>query len=70
VMLLLGGGLNGGQVHGAWPGLDPKALNQGDVAQGNDFRDVLGEAVTARLGITNLAEVFPGHQYKRLGAFK
>jgi uncharacterized protein (DUF1501 family) len=70
VMLLLGGGLNGGQVHGVWPGLAPGALDQGDVARANDFRDVLGEAIATRLGIGDIGAVFPDHGYKRLGAFK
>ena len=69
-MLLLGGGLDGGKVHGAWPGLAPGALDQGDVAGANDYRDVLGELLTTRLGVTNLPAVFPGHAYKRIGVFK
>ena len=32
LMLLLGGGLVGGQVHGKWPGLAPAALDNGDLA--------------------------------------
>ena len=70
VMLLLGGGLNGGQVHGRWPGLDPSALNQGDVAGVNDYRNVMGELLATRFGIGNLGEIFPGFQYQRLGIVK
>ncbi len=51
VVLLLGGGLAGGTIHGQWPGLAPEALDHGDVAGANDYRDVLGEVVSARLGI-------------------
>jgi uncharacterized protein (DUF1501 family) len=40
-MLLLGGGLSGGRVHGRWPGLNAGALDHGDVAGANDYRDVL-----------------------------
>jgi uncharacterized protein (DUF1501 family) len=67
VMLLLGGGLKGGQVHGAWPGLAPSALDQGDLAGANDYRDVLGELLNVRLGVGDVAKIFPGHPYKRLG---
>jgi uncharacterized protein (DUF1501 family) len=70
LMLLLGGGLNGGTVHGAWPGLAPAALDHGDVAGANDYRDVLSELLSARLGVTSPAAIFPGHQYKRLGVFR
>jgi uncharacterized protein (DUF1501 family) len=70
VMLMLGGGLNGGKVHGAWPGLAPGALDQGDVAGANDYRDVLSEVLVARLGVGDVGPVFPGHTYKKLGIFR
>jgi uncharacterized protein (DUF1501 family) len=70
VMLLLGGGMNGGKVHGAWPGLAPGALDQGDVAGANDYRSVLAEALIKRMGLANIAPIFPGHAYKDLGIFK
>jgi len=68
-VLLLGGGLAGGTIHGQWPGLAPEVREQGDVAGANDYRDVLGELVTARLGLgaDALAAVFPGHQVAPLG---
>lgn len=69
VVLLLGGGLAGGTIHGAWPGLAPDALDQGDVAGANDYRDVLGEVVSARLGISHgdVGTIFPGHQFQPIG---
>lgn len=70
VMLLLGGGLVGGRVHGRWPGLAEDALDHGDVAGANDYRDVLGELLSARLGVTDLPKIFPGHAYRRLGVFR
>ena len=70
VMLLMGGGLNGGKVHGAWPGLAESALDHGDLAGANDYRDVLGELLSARLGVSDPAKIFPGHAYKRLGVFR
>ncbi|HET8682196.1 MAG TPA: DUF1501 domain-containing protein, partial [Micromonosporaceae bacterium] len=70
VMLLLGGGLAGGRVHGRWPGLAEAALDHGDVARANDYRDVLGELLSARLGVTDLPKIFPGHAYHRLGVFR
>jgi uncharacterized protein (DUF1501 family) len=68
-VLLLGGGLAGGTIHGAWPGLAPEARDDGDVAGANDYRDVLGELVIARLGVSTaaLATIFPGHPYRPLG---
>jgi uncharacterized protein (DUF1501 family) len=69
VMLLLGGGLNGGKVHGRWPGLAPAALDNGDLAGPNDYRDVLAEALVRGFGVGDVSKVFPDHTYKRLGAF-
>ena len=69
VMLLLGGGLRGGQVHGSWPGLAPDALDNGDLAGANDYRDVLVELLQRRLGIGDPAPIFPDHRPTRLGVF-
>ena len=64
VALLLGGGLAGGTVHGAWQDLHPDVLDRGDVPGWTDYRDVLAEVVTRRLGIGAgaLSTVFPGHR--------
>jgi uncharacterized protein (DUF1501 family) len=68
-MLLLGGGLNGGRVHGRWPGLAPAALDHGDLAGANDYRDVLAEMLKTRFGIANTAAIFPAYETRRIGAF-
>ncbi|WP_246010110.1 DUF1501 domain-containing protein [Actinokineospora cianjurensis] len=72
VALLLGGGLRGKTVPGAWEGLAPDALDHGDVAGSNDYRDLLGELVSTRLGLSpaGVAKVFPGHDFRPLGAFR
>jgi uncharacterized protein (DUF1501 family) len=69
IMLLLGGGLRGGRVHGGWPGLAPSALVNGDLAGVNDYRDVLTELLQRRLGIGDPAPVFPDHRPTPLGIF-
>lgn len=68
-VLLMGGGLAGGTIHGRWPGLAPEVRDQGDVPGANDYRDVLGELVVARLGVGAgaLGTIFPGHGYRPLG---
>lgn len=62
VMLLLHGGLLiGGKVHGQWPGLATEQLdNRVDLAVTTDYRAVLSSVLTARLGNTDVANVFPG----------
>lgn len=61
-MLLLGGGIVGGRVHGTWPGLAPEQLvGPGDLAVTTDYRDILGEVVGRRLGNPRLDAVFPGY---------
>lgn len=67
IMLLLGGGLRGGRVHGAWPGLTD--LVNGDLAGANDYRDVLAELLQARLGVGDVGRVFPDHRPEPLGVF-
>jgi uncharacterized protein (DUF1501 family) len=68
-MLFLGGGLNGGQVHGTWPGLAAADLDQGDLAGTTDYRDVFADLLTARCGLPTsaLSSVFPGYAPKATG---
>jgi uncharacterized protein (DUF1501 family) len=69
-VLLLGGGIVGGKVHGRWPGLAPAKLDQGDLAATTDYRDVIGEILTKRNGVGSLSTVFPGLAHKPLGLAK
>ncbi len=60
-MLVLGGSVNGG-ILGQWPGLHPDQLFDGvDVGVSTDFRRVLAEIVTRRLGNPRIDQVFPGY---------
>lgn len=62
-MLVMGGATAGGQVIGAWPGLEPEQLYQRrDLAITTDFRDVFAEVATRHLGASHLEPVFPGHE--------
>ena len=65
-MLLLGGNVRGGKVHGKWPGL--ANLYEGrDLAVTTDFRDVFGEVLAKHLGVPSLGTVFPRYGVKPLG---
>jgi uncharacterized protein (DUF1501 family) len=62
VMWLCGGGVRGGKIYGAWPGLAAENLYDGrDLAVTTDFRDVLSSALAHRFGLDapKLAHVFP-----------
>jgi uncharacterized protein (DUF1501 family) len=69
-MFLLGGGVLGRNVYRTWPGLRDDQLFRGDLAITTDYRTVLSELITKRLGGSDLARVFPGFvQQPFLNAF-
>ena len=66
-MFAIGGGVQGGKVHGRWPGLEPEQLYEGrDLALTTDFRAVFAEVAARHLGATQLDRIFPGYEAKRL----
>ncbi|HEY6794828.1 MAG TPA: DUF1501 domain-containing protein [Kineosporiaceae bacterium] len=66
-MLVLGGHVVGGKVHGTWPGLDDGDLVDGALAATTDYRSVLAEILTRRCGVTATGTVFPGFTPAALG---
>ncbi len=66
-MMLMGGGVNGGQVFTNWPTLAPEALADGDLAITTDYRDVLAEVVANRLHSTDTDFIFPNFRTTPLG---
>jgi uncharacterized protein (DUF1501 family) len=69
VMLVLGGNVNGGKVHGTWPGLAPEQLyDRSDLAITTDYRRVLSEILIRQLGNNQIGSIFPGYTgYSPLG---
>ncbi len=63
-MFLLGAGVKGG-YHGTWPGLENTL--DGDLSVTTDYRSVLTEVVTKRMGASSAA-VFPGFAPETVGA--
>ncbi len=68
-VMLLGGGVVGGQVYGRWPGLGAADLVDGDLAGTTDYRTVLAEVLEKRCGVAT-STVFPGLDAARLGALR
>ncbi len=68
MMMVLGGNVHGGKVHGEWPGLgEGQLIGPGDLAVTTDYRDVLGEVITKRLNNPAVNEIFPGYEPKLRG---
>ncbi len=67
-MLMLGAGVNGGQVNGKWRGLD--ALNDGDVSLSQDYRSVVWNVMKNRFPEIRQSAVFPGFKPESVGAMK
>jgi len=67
-----GGGVNGGKIHGRFPGLDDKQLKDGDLVVTADYRSLLSEILTRRAGITaeGAAQVFPNFRPEELSVMK
>ncbi len=59
-MFVLGGGVVGGRVFGDFPGLAASQLVQGDLDVTLDYRTVLAEALSKRMGDSEVSTVFPG----------
>lgn len=70
-MLLLGGGVKGGQYYGDWPGLGPRDLVEGDLAVTRDNRSVFAEILERRMPDVSIPDVFPGFtREKKIGAMR
>jgi uncharacterized protein (DUF1501 family) len=67
MMLVMGGGVRGGQYYGQWPGLASGNLVDGDLQVTTDYRQVLGEVVHRRFPDKDVTQVFPGVSYAPLG---
>jgi uncharacterized protein (DUF1501 family) len=65
MMMVLGGNVNGGKVHGQWPGMaEGQLIGPGDLAVTTDYRDVLSEILTKRLNNPATNEIFPEYRPK------
>jgi uncharacterized protein (DUF1501 family) len=71
LMLVLGGKVNGGRVHGLWPGLAAgQQVGPGGLAATTDYRDILAEIIQRGLGNPQLAAIFPDYTPRFRGVIK
>jgi len=71
MMMVLGGNVDGGKVHGAWPGLEEgQIIGPGDLAVTTDYRDVLSEVLQKRLNNPATNEIFPDYSPNMLNLLK
>jgi uncharacterized protein (DUF1501 family) len=68
-LMAMGGRINGGKVHGEWPGLkeEPSLPGPGGMEVKIDYRSVLAEILSGAIGNAKVAEVFPGFETKKVG---
>jgi uncharacterized protein (DUF1501 family) len=70
-LFVLGNNVDGGKVHGNFPGLSTAALYEGrDLPVTTDFRAVFCELAGKHLGVKDDARLFPGWTGKRLPLLK
>jgi uncharacterized protein (DUF1501 family) len=64
VMLLMGGGLRGGRIHGKWTGIRETDMYQGrDLKVTTDFRDVFGEILRNHFRFKVPKGFFPDYRH-------
>jgi len=70
MMMVLGGNVDGGKVHGEWPGMrEGQLIGPGDLAVTTDYRDVLSEILVKRLNNPATSDIFPNYEPKMQGLF-
>lgn len=63
--------IDGGKVHGTFPGLDRDQLYEGrDLPVTTDFRTVFAELAGQHLGVTDRTALFPGWEGERIALWR
>lgn len=71
MMMVLGEHVDGGKVHGDWPGLQADQLvGPGDLAVTTDYRNVLGEIIQKRLNNPAMEAIFPNYAFRNISLVK
>ena len=64
-----GNGINGGRIHGGWPGFEEDDLfpGPGGLKHTIDYRSVLSEVLSGAMGNPSVDRVFPGFSPQPVG---
>lgn len=63
VMFVMSPDLQPVTVHGDWPGINTRFLENGDLAITTDYRDVLSHILLQRTNLQDASPIFPDHSY-------
>lgn len=69
-LIAMGHRINGGKIHGAWPGLEEQEtdlLGPGGLKINFDYRSVLSEVLTGISGTCDTNKIFPGFRAQPVG---
>ncbi|MEO0597986.1 MAG: DUF1501 domain-containing protein, partial [Chloroflexota bacterium] len=69
MMMIMSPDLQNTTVHGTWPGMNTRFLDDGDIAITTDYRDVLSSVLLQRTALTDPAAIFPDHRLTPLSLY-
>lgn len=67
MVMVVGAGVNGGKIHGTWPGLGTDLTVDSDLRVTTDYRNILREILSKRFPTVSTSGVFPGLVAKKVG---
>ncbi|MEO1643825.1 MAG: DUF1501 domain-containing protein [Chloroflexota bacterium] len=69
MMMIMSPDLQNTTVHGTWPGMNTRFLDDGDIAITTDYRDVLSSVLLQRTALDDPAAIFPDHTVTPLSLY-
>lgn len=70
VMMVMSPDLQATRVHGDWPGINTRFLDNGDLSITTDYRDVLSNVLLQRTALEQTNQIFPNHTVQALNLYQ
>ncbi len=70
VMMVMSPDLQAVRVHGDWPGINTRFLDNGDLSITTDYRDVLSSILLQRTALEQTNQIFPNHTLQALNLYQ